>query len=200
MLFVKKSVSNVDGAISISKFMQEELKKQTGLNSIVKYIKIDESRFHLGISGEKIRKRYNISEKEKVFLYVGRISPHKSIHLLITAFKKAQSNIKESKLIIVGKPTFINYVKELKKLANNDVIFTGFVKDEELPEYYAACDVYTTASKWEGYDMPIVEAQACGKKVIAFNCCSHPEVVNNGVLVKTGDLEEFTKAMVKLSK
>ena len=80
------------------------------------------------------------------------------------------------------------------------MIFAGFIEDKYLPNYYAACDIYTTASLWEGYNMPVVEAQACGKKIIAFNCCSHPEVVRKGILVRKGDVEEFSKAMIKLSK
>ena len=180
--------------------MQTELKKETGLDSFVKYIDIDKKRFHQGINGDKIRKKYNIDNQESVFLYVGRISPHKSIDLLIKAFKLSQDKLKKSKLIIVGKPTFIEYMRKLKLLANKDVIFAGFVNDQELPEYYAACDIYTTTSQWEGYDMPIVEAQACGKKAIAFNCCSHPEVLKNGTLVKNGNLKEYAKAMVDLSK
>lgn len=196
--FVKKSISNADKFISISNFLKNELKKETGKESLVKYVKIDNKRFYKGISRERIRKKYNISKDEKVFLYVGRISPHKGIHLLIEAFKKAQQNIKKSRLIIVGKATFDSYFNELKKIANQDVIFAGFVEDKELPEYYAACDIYTTASRWEGYDMPVVEAQACGKKVIAFDCCSHPEVVKNGILIKDGDTAEFANAMEKI--
>lgn len=196
--YVRKSVSNADSAISISKFMQRELKRETGLNSIVKYINIDKKRFHRGLKGDIIRKKYNIKKGTKVFLYVGRISPHKGVHLLIKAFKKAQNQINDSKLIIVGKPTFDNYSKELNKVADKDIIFTGFVEDKNLPQYYAACDVYVTASQWEGYDMPIVEAQACGKKIIAFDCCSHPEVVKNGILVKNGDVQEFARVMVDL--
>jgi glycosyltransferase involved in cell wall biosynthesis len=198
--YVKKSVSNADNAISISKFMQKELKRETGLESTVKYIKIDKKRFHMGINGQEIKKLHGIKKDEKVFLYVGRISPHKGIHLLISAFKKAQKKIGKSKLIIAGKPTFNKYSIKLKKMANKDVIFTGFIKDAQLPKYYAACDIYTTASRWEGYDMPVVEAQACGKKVVAFDCCSHPEVVKNGILVKDGNVKKFANAVVKLSK
>lgn len=198
--FMKKSVNNADGALSISKFLQKELKKETGLDSIVKYIEIDKKRFNKNVKGDEIRKRYNIDSKDKVFLYVGRISPHKGVHLLINAFKKVQKEIHACNLIIVGKATFDAYLKELKQTANKNVIFAGFVKDEELAKYYAACDVYTTASRWEGYDIPVVEAQACGKKVIAFDCCSHPEVVKNGKLVLDGNVEEFADAMIKLTK
>ncbi|MBW2996339.1 glycosyltransferase family 4 protein [Candidatus Woesearchaeota archaeon] len=201
IFFVGRSVKNADSAISISKFMQGELKRETGLDSDVKYIEIDKKRFHKDVSGgEVVRKKYNIGEKDPVFLYVGRISPHKGVHLLIKAFNLVLKEKTNAKLLIVGKETFGSYAKELKKLANPSVIFTGFVDDEELPRYYAACDIYTTATLWEGYDMPAVEAQACGKPVVAFDLASHPEVVKQGILVKPKDVNGFSQAVLNILK
>lgn len=88
----------------------------------------------------------------------------------------------------------------MKRNAEKDVIFTGFIDDKELPYYYAACDVYVTASLWEGFNLPAAEAQACGKKVVAFNLGSHPEIVKNGILVEKENIEEFAKAVIKLLK
>ena len=133
-------------------------------------------------------------------MYVGRIAPHKGIHLLLKALSLVKKEIPNAKLIIAGKPTFNNYFKTLKKLSSNDVIFTGFVDDKELPEYFAACNLYVTASLWEGFNLPAAEAQACGKKVVAFDICSHPEVVKNGVLVKRNDIKGFANAIIKLIK
>jgi len=107
---------------------------------------------------------------------------------------------KDVKLIIAGKPTFENYFKKLKKMANKDVIFTGYFDDKLLPAFYGACDLYVTCSLWEGFNLPAAEAQACGKKVIAFNIGSHPEVVKNGYLVKKGSIKGFAKAVLKAMK
>ncbi len=199
LLFIfrnKITIRNADKIISISGFLKNELKKD-GFNSKVEYCKIDKKRFHRGISSKKIREKYNI-KKDPILLYVGRISPHKGIHLLIKAFNIVLKKIPNAKLLIVGKPTFGGYSKELKKLSNKSVIFTGFVPDKELPYYYAACDIYTTATLWEGFDLPAVEAQACGKPVVAFNLCAHPEVVKKGILVKPKDIKEFAKAIFKI--
>ena len=68
----------------------------------------------------------------------------------------------------------------------------------QLPYYYAACDIYTTASLWEGFNLPAAEAQACGKPVVAFSICSHPEVVKKGVLVKKKDINRFSKAIINI--
>jgi glycosyltransferase involved in cell wall biosynthesis len=197
----KKTVKNADDAISISKFLSRELEKYTGLHSKVKYVKIDKKRFNLNVDRvktEAVRKKYGL--EKPTLLYVGRISPHKGVHLLIRAFNTVKKTLPKAKLLIVGKHTFDSYSGELEKLDTSGVIFTGFIPDDELPYYYSACDIYATGSLWEGFDMPAVEAQLCGKKVVAFDVGSHPEVVKNGILVKEGDIEAFANAIVKLAK
>lgn len=198
--FNKLSLENLDSAISISKFMQNELKKETGLESKVIYNKIDKSRFKKGLEGSKIRKILKIKDNEKLLLFVGRLSPHKNLHTLLKIFDIVNQKIPNSKLLIIGKPTFTNYYKKLKRIANKNVIFKEFVDDKELPYYYAACDLYVTASLWEGFNLTIAEAQACGKNVVAFDVCSHPEVVNNGILVKKDDIQGFVNTIIRLLK
>ena len=194
------SLKNADSAVSISKFMQGELKRETGINSKVVYDKIDKKRFKKGINGSKIRREFNIKPNEKLLLFVGRLSPHKNVHTLLKIFRLINEKFSNTKLLVVGKPTFPNYYKKLKSLAGDNVIFKEFVEDKELPRYYAACDLYVTASLWEGFNLPIAEAQACGKKVVAFDVCSHPEVVKNGILVKKDDIGGFADAVVRLIK
>src|SRR3989338_493285 len=165
-VFNNLSLKNADAAISISKFMQSELKKETGLSSKVVYNKVDK-RFRKGIDGSKIRKTLGIKNNEKLLFFIGRLSPHKNVNTLLKIFDLVNEKMPNTKLLIVGKPTFQNYYKKLESLANKNVIFKESVNDEELPNYYAACDLYVTASLWEGFNLPIAEAQACGKKVVA---------------------------------
>ncbi len=198
LFFNNITLKNIDEAYSVSQYLADVLLEESKIKAKVVYNEIDEKRFNKKVSGEKIIKRYGLKGK-KVFLYVGRLSPHKGIHMLIDAFKQTQKTIPNSTLIIAGKPVFEGYFKKLKKMANKDIIFTGFVADEDLPNYYGACDVYVSCSQWEGFNLPAGEAQACGKPVVAFNLGSHPEVVKNGKLIKNHDLNAFSKAMIELA-
>ncbi|MBU0580433.1 MAG: glycosyltransferase family 4 protein [Candidatus Margulisbacteria bacterium] len=193
------TAKKADEVVSISQYLKQELKKETSINSRIVYDKIDKKRFHKGIKGQKIKKKYGLG-KNPVCLYVGRISPHKGIHLLIKAFNLVLKKMPTAKLLIVGKKTFDDYATELKKLAKKvnpqAIIFAEFVPDKDLPYYYAACDVYTTATLWEGFNMTVVEAQALGKPVVAFNLCAHPEVVKKGKLVKPLDICGFADAII----
>ena len=160
--------------------------------------RIDTNRFHEGIDGSVIRDKYNLG-KAPLVLYVGRISPHKGVHLLLEAFNLTRQRFPGAKLMIVGEHTFGAYSNRLRKMSDASVIFTGLVSDEELPNYYAACDLYATCTLWEGFDLPLAEAQACGKPVVAFDIGPHREVVDKrGLLVKAGDVVEFGKQVAAM--
>ncbi|MBI1935299.1 glycosyltransferase family 4 protein [Candidatus Woesearchaeota archaeon] len=199
-LFNRLSLRYADEAVSISKFLQKELKDETGLDSKVIYNRIDRKRFRNSLDGSKIRKALKVKGDGKLLLFVGRISPHKNIHSLLKIFDLVVEKMPDCKLLIVGKPTFPSYYSRLKEAANKNVIFMDFVNDKKLPNYYAACDLYVTASLWEGFNLPAAEAQACGKKVVAFDVCSHPEIVKSGILVGKGNIEGFADAALRLLK
>lgn len=199
ILFNNNSLKSVDEAVSISKFMQSELKRESGIKSKVIYNKIDSKKFNKKVNRIEIRKKYGLEDK-KVLLFVGRLSPHKGVDILLRAFNIISKEIKDAKLLIVGKPTFDRYYQKLKKLANKDVIFINSVEDKDLPEYYGACDVYVTATLWEGFNLPIAEAQLCNKPVVAFNIGPHKEIVKKGKLVNEKDIKGFSEAVIKILK
>lgn len=195
--FSNRSVRSCDEAVSISRYLSGVLKQETGISSTVESNSIDRTRFHKKVSGSPVRQQYHLG-KNPVCLYVGRLSPHKGIDFLIQAYRIAKKTIPSLRLLIVGKKTFDSYFDSLKTLADDGVVFVDAVNDVDLPSYYAACDVYTTASLWEGFNLTVVEAQACGKPVVAFRVCAHPEVVKKGILVPVRDVEKFAEGIVKI--
>lgn len=62
-------------------------------------------------------------------------------------------------------------------LAESDVVFTGFVTDDHLVALYNLCAFAVFPSLHEGFGLPVLEAMACGKAVIAADNSSMPEVV-----------------------
>ena len=196
-LFTRMSMRDADEIISISKFLCDELKRETGRDSTVKYPAIDKKRFRIGLSGAAIRKKHNLGSAP-VLLFVGRVSPHKGVHLLLQAFMLVKEKFPDARLLIVGKQTFGSYMKKLKSMAGSSVEFVGFVEEDELPQYYAACSLYVTCTMWEGFDIPVVEAQACGKKVVAFDVGAHREIVRKGALVEPGNVGKFANAVIRL--
>jgi len=206
--FYNSYLKKADNIVCVSNTVRNELIKNPDIDIKkieVEYNKVNKSRFNRNVKKlnskkvNKITEEYNLKNK-KVFLYVGRLATSKRIHLLIKIFKMNKHEYPESKLIIVGKPTFRRYFKKLLSMADEDIIFTGFVSDEDLPAYYAVSDVYITASSDEGFNLPAVEAQACGKPVVAFDMRANREFVKKGIVVPEGDIKGFADSMIKFAK
>ncbi|MEA3458002.1 MAG: glycosyltransferase family 1 protein, partial [Candidatus Thermoplasmatota archaeon] len=78
----------------------------------------------------------------------------------------------------------------------NDVVFTGYVSDEDLPALYNAADLFVYPSIYEGFGLPPLEAMACGTPVITSNTSSLPEVVGDaGIMVDPPDVDRLADAM-----
>lgn len=196
IVLTKFTLKNVDKAVSVSEFAKKKLKEFMGIDSIVIYNKVDEKRFHKKVDGRRIRDKYNLNHSP-VILYVGRLVPQKRVDLLIKVFYLVKKEIPNAKLVIVGDPTFKYYYKELKNLSDESAIFAGHVSSEEMPYYYAMCDIYATCSLWENHNLPVLEAQMCGKPIVAFDIDAFKEVINkNSTLVEVGNVEEFAKACI----
>ena len=191
------ALKRADSVVSVSDFIRKELKKETGIDSKVIYHKIDTRRFHPNINGSVIRRKYNLGNSPTI-LYVGIISFNKGVHLLIEAFRLVKQEIPSAKLVIVGKPIQNSYLESLKEMSDDSVIFAGYVSHEKLLLYYAMCDVYATCSLWESFDLPLAEAQSCGKPVVAFDVGAHKEIVNKqGFLVERGNVKRFSEYLIK---
>ena len=191
-------IKKADKAISISKYSSELLMELTGMDSEIKMCKIDGKRFHQGIDGRIIRHKYGLQNKP-IILFVGRITPPKNINELIKIYFMVKESMPKSKLVLIGDDSLVDHVNELKAISDDSVLFIGAVPDEEIPYFYASCDVYATASMWEGFNLPLAEAIACGKPVVAFDIGPHPEIVNNGttgILVPPGNQQAFADAIL----
>lgn len=197
IFLTRLTVKNADRAVAVSKYAQEELKRYTGLNGEVVYNRVDLSKFHPGLNGTHVRGNYKLGNAP-VMLFVGALRPVKGIHLLIQAFNLVKGKMPDARLVIVGSWDYPYYLEELKRLGGDSVIFAGVVPHDDLPYYYAMCDIYATCSLWETYNLPLVEAQLCGKPTVAFNIGPHQEVIHEkGVLVETGNAEKFAQACIQ---
>ena len=187
---------NADFIVSVSNHAKKEFFGYSGLDSEVVYNKPDLSRFHPNVDPSIIREKYGF-EDSKVILNVGRLAPNKGAHLLIDAFKLVQEKVDNVKLIIVGKPTYDYYFEQIKENSNESVVLTGFVSDEDLPYYYAGCDLYATCSFWEANNVPVLEAHASGKSIVAFDFDFFKEEYEEGdILVEQYNIEKFAEACI----
>jgi len=131
--------------------------------------------------------------------HLSAYQPKKNVENIIKAFAIAKDKYKlKEKLIIGGKQP-----NSLKRLAKDlgiedDVIFVGFIPEEELPLFYSAAEVFVFPSFHESFGMPILEAMACDCPVVTSNVFSMPEVAGKtAILVDPYNPEKIANAIYK---
>jgi glycosyltransferase involved in cell wall biosynthesis len=134
-------------------------------------------------------------------LSVGDLQPRKNQIGLIEAFEELIRNYPQlpHHLVLVGKPTWFAprvYEAAQKSLVSERIRFTDFVNDEDLIHLYNAAELVVYPSFYEGFGLPILEAQACGRAVACSNTSAMPEVADSAALLfSPGSRSEITKAM-----
>ncbi|QWD02520.1 glycosyltransferase family 4 protein [Polynucleobacter paneuropaeus] len=126
--------------------------------------------------------KYKINKKF-IFYAPGGFDPRKNLNRLLEAFSQIPLTIRnQHQLVIASKISKEelsdwNWKIESLGLSSDDVVFTGYVSDEELTVLLSECLVYIFPSLHEGFGLPILEAMACGAAVIGSNASSIPEVI-----------------------
>ena len=150
-------------------------------------------------------RRLDVPRPETRFiLYVGGISPNKNLPGLLQAYAKLSARKGRLKLFLVGdykSDSFKGNYSELVDLANKlgiagEVVFTGFVPDEELVVLYNQAAVFAMPSFDEGFGLPALEAMACGTPVVVSRGNSLQEVVGDaGLCVDPEDTDGIANAL-----
>ncbi len=156
-----------------SSFMREQVRSSLGQHRNNKRVQkvepgLDWCRFAIAssVKQENLRKQLGLPQKEKLFLFVGRFVKAKGIHFFIEAMSFLPSYCIA---VLVGEGQQKKYLQEqvVKLGLNQRVIFvapTNLVED-----YYQACDTFVMPSTYEPFGQTILEAVACGCRVVAFS-------------------------------
>ncbi len=118
-------------------------------------------------------------------LYVGSAFPHKNLDRLIESFEILKEQHPNLILLLVGKKEY--HSKQLQKWARkrmyaDDIIFTGFVPDEELKWLYTHAAAYIFPSLSEGFGLPGLEAMVHGCPVVSSSATCLPEVYGDAAV------------------
>ena len=120
--------------------------------------------------GSAFRLRHGISAQRPLALFVGRVAHEKNIGFLLEALVHAQRVAPELLLVIAGEGPALPALKEqVAKLGLSDAVrFVGYLeRSSELPDCYAAADVFVFASRTETQGLVLLEAMAAGLPVVA---------------------------------
>jgi glycosyltransferase involved in cell wall biosynthesis len=140
-----------------------------------------------------------ISKNDKPYLlFIGRLEERKNIVRIIEAFERLKENYKiPHELVLVGKPGF-GYERIEYKIQNTKykIREMGYVSEEEKSDLLRSADLFLFPTLYEGFGLPVLEAQAAGVPVVASKTSSLPEVGGDGTLyadpLSSDDIAEKT--------
>jgi len=137
-----------------------------------------------------------VADSEVLALYVGRLNPHhqpyKGTAQLLEVAARSRRAVPGLKLAMVGFGTDDDAAR-VRSQGGLPVVNAPVA---QMGGLLAAADLYVTASRWEGFDLPLVEAQRAGLPVVAYRRGAHCEVVDDGTSGALVDTPEQLEAAV----
>jgi glycosyltransferase involved in cell wall biosynthesis len=190
--------------VAVSKYSRDK---------ILEHYTVEEGKIRIipnGVDVEKFKptntadskRQFNLG-KEPTVLFVGSIVPRKGLPYLVEAAKKVVKQQANTKFVIVGDGPLRKQLDESLNASGliGNFVFLGNLKENQLPAVYGAADVFVLPSIQEGQGIVLLEAQACGKPVIAFGEGGVYEAVRDketGFLVELGNSEGLADNLLKL--
>ncbi len=173
------SIERSDHIVTISKFSKSEIVELLGVpEQQVSVVPCAPSLSTRAKSHSVLPEKWDI--RKPYLLYLGTIEPRKNLARLLRAFAALKKEEEfPHQLVLAGGKGWTN--EEIFRLASGmqDVIFTGYVTEEEKYALYQNADAFVFPSLYEGFGIPPLEAMAFGCPVICADATSLPEVVGD---------------------
>jgi glycogen synthase len=200
----EETAKNATIVITISNYSLEKIQKYYGIEqSKVRIVPngVDIEKFK-PMDTKEVRQQFGLGN-EPCVLFVGSLIPRKGLPFLVEAAKKVVRTQADTKFLIVGDGPLRNQLYDSLKTANlsGNFKFLGNLKDNVLPAIYNCADVFVLPSIQEGQGIVLLEAQASGKPVVAFDIGGVKETLQNketGLLVNQGDVDALADTLLKL--
>ena len=206
---VRTALHNADRIFAISEYTRKRLLIEQSLNA--KKVSLlactfDPEQFVIASKPPQLLGRYNLTAEQPIILTVSRLvtsEQYKGYDSILRAMPQIRRAIPGIRYLIVGqgndRPRIERLIEELG--IRDCIILAGYVRDDELCDYYNLCDVFAMPSKREGFGIVYLEAMSCGKPVLggnkdgAIDALCHGEL---GALVDPDDIEKITSTLIEI--
>lgn len=191
----KIAAQRPDLIVAISTEVQTRIKKYYGRDSIIVFPPVIKLVKRPPL--ERSRRRAPFGEGEALrnyYLVVSRLVPYKRVDLVVRAFNQLKLP-----LVVVGTGS---EEAKLKRMADKNITFAGFVPEEKLAGYYQKARAFIMPQE-EDFGLTCVEAQSMGVPVVAYRAGGARDTVIDGVtgvFFESQTVESLRKAVVRLEK
>jgi phosphatidylinositol alpha-1,6-mannosyltransferase len=208
--FRKASLRKVNKVLTVSNYTKNRIEQiypflKRKISILPNTIAPDFEVQSLSADNRFIKRQYSLPEHAKIILTVCRLNSgegEKGYDKVIESLSEILHNIPDVYYVLAGKydqkeKTRLDNIIATFKLENH-IIFTGYVKDEQLPSLYASCDVFIMPSKKEGFGIVFLEALMLGKPVIGGNSDGTVDALlggETGLLINPDSKEDIVKAL-----
>lgn len=176
--FGKQILKNVDAigckTIAAEKYVKRYSHKATFLTPIG----LDNSKFTVDVKVNNIRQKYGLLGK-RVLLYIGKMEQRRNPLFLLDIMKKLPGDYV---LLLIGEGPLIGFINyRIKNEHINNVLALGKLKQDALPDFYTASDLFLLASDYEIYGMVLLESMYFGCPVLSTMTAGAEVLIQNDI-------------------
>jgi len=186
---VNRSISRVDCVASISQLTMDRLSGWAHIDAHRRYILpccVDLGRFTPGPQNDALVDAFRLTGK-RVIMTMGRLATEeqaKGFDEVIAQLPRLIATIPNLVYVICGKGSDARRLRDKAAAlgVSDQVIFTGFVPEDQKADFYRLADAYVMPSRGEGFGIVILEALACGVPVLGSSIDGTSEALMGGAL------------------
>ena len=181
--FVERTVSRADRVITISEFSRSEIVKHMKVSKDKVTVVHPAGREKNGIAAAAEEHELVSSIGRPYILAFSSLSAHKNIPRLISAFSRISSSVPHALVLVGHLPEKSEARSQMQSASDERVIFTGYIPDEQVDALMRRASLFAFPSLYEGFGLPILDAQHAGVPVACSSAGALPEAAGEGALL-----------------
>ena len=180
--FVERTVKRADRVITVSEFSRDE---------IVRHMNVPKDKVTVVHSaGRDSTDEATAPHESGIVQSIGRpyilafssLSAHKNIPRLIEAYSKISSDVPHALVLVGHLPEKTEARTQMQSAGHDRIVFTGYIPDEEVDALMRSASLFAFPSLYEGFGLPILDAQHAGVPVACSSAGALPEVAGEGAV------------------